>query len=52
MEKIPKPKTCCQNAFFYLRNSVKNSTKNVKARKIINILKTTENIAKSSKFQP
>jgi len=50
-EKIPKPKTCCQNSFLCLKNSVKNWTKNVKTRKIANILETAENIVKSSKFQ-
>jgi len=46
-ETIPKHKTCCQNAFFELKNCVKN----VKTRKIANIVKTARNIAKSSKLQ-
>jgi len=40
-----------QMHFFYLKNSVKNWTKNVKPRKITNTLKTAGNIAKSSKCQ-
>jgi len=50
-EKIPKPKFCCQNAFFSTLKTALKSNKNVKTPKIANIYETAENIAKSSKSQ-
>jgi len=41
VERCPSPKLAA-NAFFYLKNSVKNGTKNVKTRIIANILKRLE----------
>jgi len=48
--KIPKPKTSCRNVFF---STLKTALKiEQMLEKIANILKTAENIAKSSNFQP
>jgi len=51
MKRYPSPKLVARMHFFYLTDSVKNWTKNIKTRKIANTLKTAGKIAKSSKFQ-
>ena len=50
-EGTPVQNLLPQSIFFCLKNCVKNWTKNVKTRKIANILETAGSIAKSSKFQ-
>jgi len=52
MRRYPSPKLAIRMLFFYLKNSVENSTNNVKTQKIANILETAGHIAKSSSFQP
>jgi len=51
MERYPSPKLAARMQFFYLKNSVKNRTRNVETRKISCTLETAGNIAKSSKFE-
>jgi len=45
------PKAAARAHFSYLKYSVKNRTRNVETTKIVNILKTAGDIAKSSKIQ-
>jgi len=51
MKRFPSPKLAARMHFFYLKSSVENWTKNVKIRKIANIVETAGNSAKFSKFQ-
>jgi len=51
MKRYPSQKLAARTLLFYLKNSVENGqNKNVKTRKIVNILETAGNITESSNF--
>jgi len=52
VKRYPSPELAARMHFSFLKNSVENRAKNVKTRKIANIIKTARNVTKFLIFQP